>query len=885
MSFTALVSRWVVFAAGAWTMGCSMIGACPVDVEGAWEAYEDGSIGEAHEDFLQAVERCPASSRAKLGLGYTALRRGELELAEEMFQAAAQELPDDPDLLVGMGILRWRTGDFQASKVALERALDTSPDNVLALAYLQRFPSQAAVTVRTPFERPDSLVYPARVNGSVFEVRTTAGWEPFYVRGVNIGAATPSLYPSQFPAGETYTSWLSLIGAMGANAVRVYTIHPPDFYAALREYNFRHEDAPLWLLHGAWAEPPPGDVGFDHPGWRSGFYREVHAVVDVIHGRADLPLRSGRAAGTYTADVSPWTLGLILGRGREASSIAGYHRSASGPGSWSGRYVQVAEGSPIDVWMARAIEEAVSYETAKYNAQRPVAYANWAPTDPLHHPTESTSLEERAIRRSFGDLTEYAEEDLSGDDAVTLDPALIKASSAFPAGYFASYHVYAHYPDFMVLEPGLNEAVSPWGPSNFWGYLTALKAHHDDMPVLIAEYGLPASIGIAHQQPQGWHEGGKDERTVASIHAQLTREIRAAGMAGGVVFEWIDEWFKGAWNTTDLESPREMDRLWYNRMDAEEHYGVLAVEPVPALPGATLDERLAAWRRVPTLLQGSSGVALRATTDEAYVWLLVEYGGFGGNVEETLIGFDVLDPEAGDFRWPEAIGSGLPVGLEFVLRASEDEARMTVDSSYYALPLEDLGFSPPDAPLSWPMIQDPPPAMFRGRLQQEPSRALRPRRNEDGAYQGMGVLTNRARFGRDSTEYAAIGYDWGVLPGGAPPDGLWERGAGVLEVRIPWQLLNVADPSQRRALAYDGIPESGELGTETIDGIRLLLAFRSGAELRSWPAPDGASDVPLLTWDTWTTPRWTTRLRPTYWLVRDAWAEQEPSVIVSRSDP
>ena len=861
--------------ASVWILGCLPWRDCAIDVEGAWLSYRGGSIAEAHDVFQRAVDACPASGRAKLGLAYTALRRGELELADAMFEAVAAETPADAEVLVGQGILRWRTGDFLESRATLERALAISPDNELALAYLQRFPSQGSLAERASFERPDTLVYPARVADSRFEIRTADGWQPFYVKGVNLGAATPSLHPSQFPGLDTYASWLPLIGAMGANTIRVYTVHPPDFYVALREYNLSHPDAPLRLLHGVWAEPPPRGVDFDHPGWRSGFFGEIRSALDVIHGRADLPLRAGRAAGTYTADVSPWTLGLILGREWEGRALAEYHQSAPASGSWSGRYVEVASGTPIDIWMARAIEEAVSYETETYNAQRPVAYTNWPPTDPLHHPTESTSLEERAIRRSFGDTTRFAEEVLTGDDAVSLDPALIRATGGFPAGNFASYHVYPYYPDFMVLEPLLNEAASPWGPSNFWGYLSALKAHHGTMPVLIAEYGVPASMGIAHVQPQGWHGGG-DERKVASVTAQLTREIRASGMAGGIVFEWIDEWFKAAWNTTRLEVPRDTDRLWYNRMDAEEHYGMLALEPVPALSGTTLENRLAAWRRIPPLLEGSSGAALRATTDEAYVWLLVEYGGYGGNVEETFIGFDVVNPEAGDFRWPESVGPRLPVGLEFVLRAGGNRTRIAVDASYKAVSIDTLGFSPPAGPLSWPAIQDPPESMFRGLFEQEPKPVLRTRTNEDGIYEDINVLTNRSRFGRDSTGYAAIGYNWGTLPGGPLPDGLWEQGAGVLEVRLPWQLLNVSDPSQRRVLAYDQVVEGEELGTLQIDGIRLFLGFRSGSEFRHWPTEGRVPDLPLLTWEPWTTPRWTTRLRPSYWLIREAWAEQGP---------
>src|SRR5690606_17163154 len=57
-----------------------------------------------------------------------------------------------------------------------------------------------------------------------------------------------------------------------------------------------------------------------------------------------------------------------------------------------------------------------------------------------------------------------------------------------------------------------------------------------------------------------------------------------------------------------------------------------------------------------------------------------------------------------------------------------------------------------------------------------------------------------------STEYLAVGYDRGILPAGPPPDGYWERSEDgtVLEVRIPWLLINVTDPSSRTVLQGPG---------------------------------------------------------------------------------
>ena len=54
------------------------------------------------------------------------------------------------------------------------------------------------------------------------------------------------------------------------------------------------------------------------------------------------------------------------------------------------------------------------------------------------------------------------------------------------------------------------------------------------MPLVISEYGVPSSRGVAHVQPQGRSHGGHSEKEQAEINARLTREIYEAGAAGAL---------------------------------------------------------------------------------------------------------------------------------------------------------------------------------------------------------------------------------------------------------------------------------------------------------------------------------------------------------------
>ena len=847
--------------------------------ERGWTAYRGGDMAAARREFQAALGACPRHAGALTGLGYVELRDGNTAAARGRFDAVLAQAPDNVDALVGRGIAAWREGDLPAVRSAFTRVQRIDPNNADARDYLARLPEGLGqAPARPPLVLPDSTVYPARVNGDRFEVRTARGWQPFYWKGVNLGAALPGKHPSEFPDSATYATWIRQMAEMGTNVVRVYTIHPPHFYRALRAWNLAHPDNPLWIVHGVWTELPE-DHDFEGAQWEGEFFAEMRRVVDLLHGRADLRPRPGHSSGFYTADVSPWVLAYIIGREWEPYSVVEFNALKPNLRGWRGKYLTVNGGTPMDAWLGKACEEIIAYEMATYRAQRPVAYTNWPTLDPLVHPTETTVDEEIAIRSRLGERIDRRPLEYD-NDATGLDAALVRPTRDFPAGYFASYHAYPYYPDFMVLDPAYNRASSSLGRSNYFGYLTELKRHHPGMAVVISEYGVPASMGSAHLQPQGWHHGGHDDRTMSDVNVRLTREIAEAGMAGGAIFAWIDEWFKKNWIVIEFEIPLERNRLWLNRLDAEQHYGMIAMLPGEVLPGETVRDRLASWRRIDPLYRTPDGGTVRAVGDEAYLWLLYE-NGRPGRPEELFLGFDVIKPDQGDFRWPGRAGERLPVGLEFALRASGDSLRLVVDppSNPFAL---DRVEAIPGQPTPPPTIEGALPGYFEGRWQQRFNRPYVSRANEDGVYDSLRVVTNRRRFGRDGTEFAGFGYDRGILPRGNAPDGLWEwvDDAGALEVRIPWMLLNFTDPSERRVLQDPSTGQvPGEFGTETVPGIRIVAAARDGARWRRWPASNRAADVPLFTWRTWEEPRWRARPRPVYDAMREAFRTLDAPVL------
>jgi len=701
-----------------------------------------------------------------------------------------------------------------------------------------------------------------------FELSRDGAWEPFFVKGVNLGTALPGHYPSEFPDDfDLYREWFEQIGELGANAVRLYTLHPPSLYRALRAHNEERPGRKLWLVQGVWAQLPPGH-DFDDPAYVEALHAEVRRVIDAVYGNLELPARPGSAHGVYDTNASEDLLLLLPGREWEPYAVDGYQRLRPELREFAGRYVRTGEVQAMEAWLASLCEVAVAHETEQYGRQHPVGFSSWPTLDPLHHPTESTALEEMKLQGvEIG--PEQLDREVYDEDRVSVDATLLRATEEFPAGLFASYHVYPYYPDFMILEPGYAEARDEEGTSRYLGYLRALKRHHGDQPVLIAEFGVPTSRGISHLHPEGQHHGGHDAREQGRIDARMLRNIRDSGMAGGIVFAWMDEWFKRNWIVHNRYAPPKRNRLWWNALDPEQSFGLLAARPGAEGWKVVLDGDWTEWESVPVLYEtaggdeepGSAGPirAFKATQDAAYLYLLLEADSGGplpgeGRVE-YWIGIDTYDAGLGDHRLPPPAGLELPAGLEFLVRVGGKESRILVD---------------------------PPYRIFSG----EEQRPCRSESNDDGEFVEIVAVPNRERWGRNGTHFPARSYSRSPLRFGSTDpsstdfhdlaDWYASPGGSVVELRIPWMLLSVTDPSSHRVI-HETTRKEGTVETARTEGFRFhVLALRDDGDgprvVQSLPAGSALTleDYPLFTWPGWEKPDYHLELKESYFVLQEA---------------
>ncbi|MEK7347262.1 MAG: hypothetical protein AABZ94_00160 [Candidatus Eisenbacteria bacterium] len=672
---------------------------------------------------------------------------------------------------------------------------------------------------------------------------------PIFFRGVNLGAGSPGHFPGEFAIGyDDYRRWLRFARELRANAIRVYALHPPDFYRALRAENEAHPDAPLWLFQEVWTELPATN-NFWTPSYRRAFEREIRVAIDAVHGNAVVKPRPGHAAGRYETDVSPWLAGWLLGREWEPYAVRETERLNPDSTRYRGAMLAVERGTAMECWLGRVCDVAARYEKRNYGLARAVSFVNWPTLDPMRHPTES----ERAGAEAEHD-----------EDAYSVDPLRIRPltppseASGF-LGTFANYHVYPYYPDFLNLDPGYGAFRDEHGACNYAGYLADLKSHTRGIPLLVGEYGVPTSRGVAHLQPQGIHHGGASEEEQGRRDVRLLEDIAASGASGSLLFALFDEWFKVNWMVQRGEWPRDRDPLWHNLLDPEECYGLIAFDPPPAI---RIDGDFADWERVAPYASADSALApkgphllraLYATSDQARFYLRLDLapGASARDVRSIGVAFDVLDAARGDRRLPPPLRATWSRGAEYLLLiepalgSGDDRNRRAALFADAATRYSEFA------------------RVRRGNDVSFLRAPYRPVANDDGLYLPLLVETNRERVSRGGQLHAArylnagrLGYGREPAPAAAwpgaesgtayDPHAEWRMDAArrTIEIAIPWGLLGVGDPSSHAVIDdRDGTPE---IETTRTPGIALLAwaSTAPGARADSLgPATEGARDT------------------------------------------
>jgi hypothetical protein len=680
-------------------------------------------------------------------------------------------------------------------------------------------PAPPTVTLKKPYggNTPQPItVSGLRLTGQVVgqnvNVATTTGMHPQFWAGVNLGATLPGTSPGELaPKRSDYDRWLIQMGELGATSVRIYTILKPDFYDALRAYNLAHVQDPIFVIHGVWIpeeEMLQTQNAYD-PDVTSLFRSELADAVAAVHGELVRPVKIGHASGRFTSDISQWVLSYSIGVEWDPGVVENTNKTntlttvdsttgvisknaATATVAQRGKYISWApDANPMERWIASMLDHVAILE-AKRGWSMPLTYTNWVTADPIRHP----------------------EEPFESEDSIVVDAKHMAATPAWPGGFFASYHAYPYYPDGLRFQ---TDYLSYRRPATntldaYAGYIHALHQHHGDQAVMITEFGQPSSIGIAHRGPNDRYQGGHSEQQAGINNADLMRIIHEEGFAGGMVFEWLDEWFKFTWNSVEHELPKDRRSMWRNPLTNEEHFGILALE-AGATQKVVLDGKDNEWTREQSqvILEAKGPVAqVRATHDEESLYLRIRFANPKAQpwaTEELAVGLQVYpEPNKG---LPGRPGVS-PESNVAILVGPGNVAKLRIASwtdpvaFEFGVAKKELAFNPADlVPGSgaWTVPQ------------QIVSRALVVPSTKEKLAIDM-IPFGDLRWG--TTDPTKSEFDDRALVNGSK---------NVLELRIPWGLIGLSDPSSKLRLRPKA---DGTMSSEPIERIGINIIGPKG---------------------------------------------------------
>lgn len=347
----------------------------------------------------------------------------------------------------------------------------------------------------------------------------------------------------------------------------------------------------------------PGELGVTQDAFSDikDVKKDLRDLVNIIHGNAKVEKRVGHAYGTYTRDISKYVIGWILGIESDQSLVEGTRDANKHVTSYSGDYLSCEKVEPYEVFWCEIGDYALKYEDEKYHMQRPVSYSNWPTADVMKHPNEP----------------------LSKEDAISLTVDDLNAQNKFKTGIFASYHVYSYYPNFMFSEESYCSYKDESGKINtYLGYLKDLIAHNK-CPVLIAEFGIPASRGVTHVNPiTGFNQGGVSARQHGEMLVSMFKDIKKSKCAGGLVFVWEDEWFKRTWNTMDYTNS-DYRAYWNDVQTSEQHFGLAEYISTECDLIPVLDGELDEWSKKDIIFE-KNDTKIYVKCDSTYVYIAIQ---------------------------------------------------------------------------------------------------------------------------------------------------------------------------------------------------------------------------------------------------------------------
>ncbi len=671
-------------------------------------------------------------------------------------------------------------------------------------------------------------------NGKIYHNENNSS-RPFTIKGVDIHPGFPGHHQSEHSINyKTYLKWFEKISDMGANTIRVSTLMNDNFYDALYDFNTNREN-PLYLLQGIRVEDYPSNCSKDalNKDFSVRLLADMKSVIDCIHGQKNILLNETNGMEEYCEDVSPWVLGFLIGEYWNDGTIA-YTNHEHIPSPFKGTYVESTEKATVfENMLAQIMDTALSYESRKYKQQHLVSFSSSPSSDPFTY------------RENFaGQMPKF----------VSLNIEHIKARSNVKSGLFASYRMYDFNNEFVqyinaVHNQALTEMINSLDTSSYYRAYTDLLCKYHTVPVVITGYGYSSSRGIEQVANQSL-KTGLTEKEQGQALVDAYQDFIASGCCGATINSWQDDWEAKSWNTS-FATNQNIAYLWNDVQTYDQGFGLLKFEHYKKIGKNIIDGKNTEWtHRYFVTKSASSQVnppSLFVYFDEAYVYFAIIQKNLSEK-DKFYIPLDITPKSGTQQSFSPNLQFDRPI--DFIIEISgKENSRLLVQDRYSAMRenylTETTGIDP--------FVYQP--------------------RNTSPAFETVSmVLKNNTVF--EDLRTASRKDKWlPIFPTGKLTHGTTNRkdknfnsqadfcfGKNILEIRIPWQLLNFYDPAH-------GIIHDDYYIHYGVQPLKVSHIY-AGIAVNPDETPIALSPIPL---PSWSKPNTTETLKSSYYMIQDIW--------------
>ena len=293
----------------------------------------------------------------------------------------------------------------------------------------------------------------------------------------------------------------------------------------------------------------------------------------------------------------------------------------------------------------------------------------------------------------------------------------------------------------------------------------------------------------------------------------------------------MDEWAKKTWTTEPFMIPYDRHAYWFNAIDPEQNYGLLAMEPEMSKENE--------------FVKSGNGVikSIGLKHDSAYLYMDIELTkALDFENEKLLIGLDTYDRAKGEFKFMENSDIEAPSGLEFLLDINGQQ-----NSKFLVQPGYNTSKYKYSSLISY-----------------------------DGIFEEIIQLIGNERITKYGQKINAVYYDESKLNFGELNDNSYNQlyfENNKIYVRLPWGRLNFTDPSTMSVLN-----DSSNTSELTRDNLKTVTSDGIIASALLYNT-DNNEKIDLLSldkpysWKTWNEPLYSERLKKSYYVIQEYFGE------------